>query len=244
MSPSFRRARRIALTVLAVLALASVSAIAWLGYGGGWRTVAATVAALGAKVEANRPLAIAAFFVIAFVAQLIVMPSGTVIVLIGGFLLGAWPAALGYYVAQLAAAPVVYGAARAGFGRMAQDRLEALVRAVLPGRFASLLNLAQSEGVLAVIALRLAPVLTSAMVPLIAAAAGIRLGRLMLGSLLISWIKPTFFAGIGAAARNLAEVTEPAGLLDKISLAPILVAFGAALLLFAARVALGLRRGE
>lgn len=229
-------ARRIGLVALGILALLSVAGIYWLTAAGGAGWVADTIRALDGLVKANYLTALVVFLLLAFVLQLLVLPTGTITMLTGGFIFGAPIAAGLYYVAQLFAAPLVFSAARLGFGRFADEKLDGLVRRDASGRLAGILDIARSEGVLAAVALRLAPVITSPVVPILAATAGIQLRSLMLGSVLASWIRPLFWASVGATVHSVAQITSPSEILQKVSLMPILLAFGAAALLFVARI--------
>lgn len=234
-------ARRAGLVVLGILGLLSVAGIYWLTAGGGAGWVADTIKALDALVKANYLTALVVFLLLSFVLQLLVLPTGTITMLTGGFIFGAPVAAGLYYVAQIFAAPLVFGAARLGFGRFADEKLDLLVRRDKSGRLAAILDIARSEGVLAAIALRLAPVITSPVVPILAATAGIELRSLMMGSVLASWIRPLFWASVGATVHSVAQITNPSEILQKISLMPILLAFAAAALLFVARIYLKAR---
>ncbi|MFM9942533.1 MAG: hypothetical protein ACKVP7_23895 [Hyphomicrobiaceae bacterium] len=235
------KARRIGL--LALLALGTLSAVGiyWLTAGGGAAWVATTIRALDAEVKANFLTAIVIFSLLAFVLQLLVLPTGTITMLTGGFIFGAPIAAFIYYVAQLFAAPLVHGASRLGFGRFADEKIAGLAERDSSGRLAGILHIARSEGVLAAVALRLAPVITSPLVPIIAATAGITLKSLMIGSVLASWIRPLFWASVGATVHSVAQITNPSDILAKVSLKPLLLAFAAAALLFVARIYLKMR---
>lgn len=235
------QARRLGLLALVVIGALSAAGIYWLTAGGGASWVAATVRVLDAEVKANYLTAIAIFVFLAFVLQLLVLPTGTITMLTGGFLFGAPIAAAIYYIAQLFAAPLVFGASRMGFGSFADEKLGGIAERDKSGRLATILHLARSEGVLAAVALRLAPVITSPIVPILAATAGIRLQSLMLGSVLASWIRPLFWASIGATVHSVAQITNPSEILEKVSLKPLLLAFAAAALLFGARIYLKLR---
>jgi uncharacterized membrane protein YdjX (TVP38/TMEM64 family) len=230
--------------IVALFIAVSAGGILWFVLGGGAQWLTAQLQALDTIVGRNRNAALALYALGALLLQLFILPAGTLVTLAGGFLFGAPLAAGLYYAAQLTAAPIVYGAARAGFGRYADRTMDSIARRISPERYVALLGMLRKEGVVAVIALRLAPVLTSAMVPLIAATAGIGLARLMLGSLLISWVKPTFTASIGAAARSLAELSEPGPLIDRVSFAPIAAASLAALVLLGVRLMLRARLGR
>jgi uncharacterized membrane protein YdjX (TVP38/TMEM64 family) len=203
--------------------------------GGAW-TVTETVQTISGQIDANHSLALLIFGVSVFLIQLVSLPGGTVAVLSGGFLFGAPLAAGVYYLAQLAAAPVVFGAVRLGISPKASEVMHRLARRKLPPRLAGTLRLARDESVMTIIVFRLAPVLTSTFVPALAAALGLPFRALMIGSALVSWIKPSITASIGAAARSLSEITDSPMALAKAGTVPVLMIFAGALGLLAVRL--------
>ena len=236
--------RRIGILALLAIGVVSALGVAWLTVGGGKETITAIVTALDRQVAANFMPAVIAFLLAAFILQLFILPTGTIAMLTGGFLFGAPLAAALYYGAQIMAAPVVFGAVRLGFGSFADSRLDGLVKRYLPDRFSSILEIARSEGLLAAISLRLAPVITSPVVPILAAASGIKLSALLAGTVLVGWVRPLFWASVGATAHSLAEVTSSSDFLAKVNLTPLLLAFAAAGAIFVARLALKMRAGK
>lgn len=235
------KARSIGIGAILLLLVLSVVAIYWLTKGGGVAWIQETVRALDRQVRANYPLAIGIFLAIALVIQCFIVPTGTIVMLTGGFLFGGPLAAGMYHAAQLVAAPIVYGAIRLGFGGYADAKLDDIVRRYLPERFSNLTEMARSEGVMAAVSLRLAPVITSAIVPILAAASGIKLWALLVGSVLAGWVRPLFWASVGASAHSLAEVSNPSDILHKVNLLPIALACLAAAMVFALRVYLKMR---
>lgn len=237
-----RHRRLIAIGMFVVIVGSALAGVLWMTLLGGAGIVADAVHVLSSRIESNRALALAAFGLMVFLIQLVSLPGGTVAVLSGGFLFGAPLAAGVYYLAQLAAAPVVFGAVRFGIGPKAANATHRLARRKLPPRLASLLGRARDDAVMTIIVFRLAPVLTSTFVPALAAAMALPLRSLMLGSVLVSWIKPSITASIGAAARSLTEVTDPSLALAKAGAAPAFMIFAAALGLLLVRLYIG-RRG-
>ncbi|HRD77088.1 MAG TPA: hypothetical protein PK264_14350 [Hyphomicrobiaceae bacterium] len=235
------KVRRFGIMAAIAIALISAAGIAWFTIGGGKAFVTGIVTALDRQVSANFMPAVATFLVIAFILQLFVLPTGTIAMLTGGFLFGAPLAAALYYGAQILAAPVVYGAVRLGFGSFADEKLDGFVKRYLPARFSSIVEIARSEGLLAAISLRLAPVITSPVVPILAAATGIKLAALIAGTILVGWVRPLFWASVGATAHSLAEVTSSSEFLSKVNLTPLLLAFAAAAAIFVLRLVLRLR---
>lgn len=202
---------------------------------GGALIVAETVQTVSGTIENNLALALAVFGASVFLIQLVSLPGGTVAVLSGGFLFGAPLAAGIYYLAQLAAAPVVFATVRLGINPRASEAVHRLARRKLPARLSSVLRHARTDAVTTIVVFRLAPILTSTFVPALAAALGLPLRALMVGSALVSWIKPSITASIGAAARSLSEVTQPSMALAKAGTAPVLMIFAGALGLLAVR---------
>lgn len=238
------RARELGLGAAAVIALLSALAIYWLAWGGGAQWVTGTIHALDRQVAANFWVAMTVFLAVCFVVQLFIVPTGTITMLAGGFLFGSMMATGIYWVGQLLAAPIVFGAVRMGFGNFADSKLDAIVERYLPGRFADVLEIARSEGLMAAISLRLAPVITSAVVPILAAVGGIRLTSLMMGSVLVGWVRPLFWSSVGATAHSVAEISSPSDIISKVSLTPILLAFSAAAVVFALRIVFKVRSGS
>ena len=235
-------ARRVwGLALLALIVATTVAGLVWMTLGGGAYSIAGKVQGVGGFVADNRLLSVAVFGVGVFLIQLVSLPGGTIAVLTGGFLFGAPLAAGVYYLAQLAAAPVVFAAVRLGLGRDADVVLNGLARRGLPPRLAGIMLRAREESVLAIAVFRLAPVLTSTFVPALAAVLGLRLRALMLGSLLVSWIKPSITASIGAAGRTLSEVGDPQQMLAHVGAGPLLLAFAGAVGLLMVRVMLAQR---
>lgn len=72
-------------------------------------------------------------------------------------------------------------------------------------------------------------------------ALGIALRSLMIGTALSAWIRPLFFASIGAAAASLAVLADPDAAFAKTDLTPLLLAFVAGSMLLVMRLLLRLR---
>jgi uncharacterized membrane protein YdjX (TVP38/TMEM64 family) len=224
---------------VALLILIVGSALAgfvWMTLLGGALTVAETVQAISGQIDRNRMSALILFGISVFLIQLVSLPGGTIAVLSGGFLFGAPLAAGVYYLAQLAAAPVVFGAVRLGISPKASEAIHRLARRKLPPRLAGSLRYARNDSIMTIIVFRLAPVLTSTFVPALAAALGLPFRALMIGSALVSWIKPSITASIGAAARSLTEITQSPASLAKAGTVPLLMIFAGALGLLAVRL--------
>ena len=181
------------------------------------------------------------FAAVALVSQMLIMPSGSALMVVGGALLGAIPATLVYVLAQMLTTPAVYLMARAGYGRTADRAVPELLQHYLGARWKKTILIVPDEGIASTIALRLMPVFPSAVVCLLAAGLGIALRPLMIGTVLVCWVRPLFFASIGEAAHRAAVMSDPLDFLRGANFTPLLLIFVAALLVLAARAWLRLR---
>ena len=111
----------------------------------------------------------------------------------------------------------------------------------VPESWRNLLLTIRDEELLASVAIRLTPVIPSAVACLLAAGLGIGRNAFLLGTAISCWIRPLFFASVGASTQMLMELTDPAKILESVSFVPLIMAFVAASLLFALRVWLRLR---
>ena len=223
----------------AIVAVATLGLIWMMAGGAVWLT--RLVLGTEAWVGDNFSIALAAFGLTVFVIQLLALPGGTVAVLSGGFLFGAPAAASVYYLTQVAAAPVVFLVVSRSLGSSSTRFLPESMRRRLPRSLLLAVDRAKDEAVLSVIVFRLAPVLTSTFVPALSALLGLPLRAVIAGSLLVSWIKPSITASLGAAARSLTEAADPGSALAQAGLAPFAMLFAASVALLAMRV--WLRRG-
>jgi len=140
-----------------------------------------------------------AFALVFFLSQLVAIPSGTVLLILSGTLLGWWMG-LVFHIAMMAAAVPVFLAARAH----PQQALH-LAERWLPKRFwqahaRGLLAGCQHHAALSTMALRLLPIVPSAGCTLVVAALGGRLAGFMTGTLLAGWVRPVAFATLGQLA--------------------------------------------
>jgi uncharacterized membrane protein YdjX (TVP38/TMEM64 family) len=170
-----------------------------------------------AAIAERRGLAITLFGLWALAANCLVLPAGSLSLIAGAMLLGTvLPAAI-WYAAQLATAPLIHRSVDAG-----SSATTALVERYLGANAARLLGRAAQDGIWTTVVLRLTPVLPSAPAAMIAAWAGIDLRRFMLGSVLAGWVRPLYFASIGATIGNVARVGEAERAMTFGTLAPLL----------------------
>lgn len=152
-------------------------------------------------VERHRATLAIVFGLWALLANCLVLPAGSLSLIAGGAALGALLPAAIWFVAQLLTAPLLYRA-----GNVDHARVDAVLRRYLGSGAATLVEQAARDGIWTTAALRLTPVLPSAPAALIAAAAGIELRSFMIGSLLAGWLRPLYFAGLGATVGSLSRV--------------------------------------
>ena len=176
-------------------------------------------------------IALALFALLSLVSQLLIVPSGSLLLMMGGFLLGALPAALIYALIQIiTTGPVIWLGQRGGVAR-AEAQLEAA--SPLLAHLADSLRAAPFSLSLV---LRLTPVIPSAVGCLLSVLFGIPRTTFILVTALVCWVRPLFFASIGAALPTLQRLSDPADVLDPTDLWPLLLVFIGALGLLLSRV--------
>ena len=163
---------------------------------------------------AQRPvLMFAMFSVWSLICVILIIPAGTISVIVGGILFGAFlPAAL-WTAAQLVTAPLIYHLTLRSFdtsdsGPVAQTAGIRIVERWLGRRSAEIVELARVDGLFTVIVLRLLPIVPSAPTCMISAALGIRLKHLMLGTMAVGWVRPLYYASLGVTIGSLTRLED------------------------------------
>ena len=182
-------------------------------------------------------------FLLFTIFQIFVIPSGTAILLIAGAIFGPFIGAL-YFVAMLVASPPVYALAKTS-----PDHARRAVQHIMTTRlghswFETGLSAVHTRSIATVCLLRLMPVFPSAFAVLISAALGVSLKALILGAVLVGFIRPLAVSSIGymmasVGTANTPYPTEVVYLLLGFSVATLLISF--ALLLYILRVQSGAR---
>jgi uncharacterized membrane protein YdjX (TVP38/TMEM64 family) len=216
------------------LVAASVLGTAGLLLAGGGTAILETLA----QLEQRKVMVILEFAVWALVANCLVLPAGSLSLVAGGAILGMAAPALIWFAAQLVTAPLIY---RTGAG--SRDRIEPLVTRYLGSSAVRIVARAAHDGVATTILLRLTPILPSAPACLIAAWAGIDLKSFMIGSGLAGWVRPLYFASLGAAAGELARVGATLEALSLRTLLALAIPCACAAVVLAARLHLSRRTG-
>ena len=217
--------------MITALIVSSVILTTWLLFYGGTELLVTAFWRSYDWAQQHGTLALIMFFIISFVSQLIVIPSGSLMLLLAGFALGALPAAAVFAAAQVLSAWPVYVLSR----RAIKPVKEGFLRTTAEHRIQKILDrLATLRGneVLATVLIRVTPVIPSAGACLLGAICGISIKPFMIGTLLTCWIRPLFFASSGAAISAVlieADVKEVLGGLD---VTPLLLVFFSAVILF------------
>jgi len=164
-------------------------------------------------------------------SQLLIIPSGSIMLMVAGFLFSPLVAAAIFSVAQVLTTWPMY---RFGqrlllkFPGYLQRKLE---KVPLPD---NLLVLIAKESFSASVVLRLTPVVPSALACLLAAGLKISFNSFLLATFAVCWIRPLLFASIGGTLQALAGVRGSAVQLS--TFGPVILVFAAACLLFIVRV--------
>lgn len=172
------------------------------------------VAELQGELLQNPSLSIAllgGLFVLFSLSQVIILPSGTALLLATGALLGPISGVI-YAIAMTATAPLVYLTARAH----PREARRVVIRSLPAGRWRkrlmATLRSMQKHPVLGTAILRLMPVIPSAVTCLSAGALGVPLRGFLLGSVLTGPIRPVVISTLGytaGAALTGAEAMSP-----------------------------------
>ncbi len=219
------------LLLIAVLLAASVLATGWMLFYGGTELVGAVFWRSYDWVQANRTMALLLFFLISFISQLIVMPSGSLMLLLAGFALGGLPAATVFAIAQVLSAWPVYSLSRRALNSVDRGFSHGTDKHRINAIMEKLASL-RGNPLVATALLRLTPVIPSAGACLLAAMCSIKLKPFLIGTFLTCWIRPLFFASSGAAMSSVLLKQDMGGALGGLDVTPLMLVFVSALVLF------------
>lgn len=215
--------------LVAAFFVVSIVGSVWLVAFDGLTVVQQLLVALNNRVEDanNNLLWLAAYALLCLVSQLLIVPSGSLILIAAGFIFSPLAAAAIFSIAQILCSWPVYG-----LGAFVSDkfpkRFDALTRRFnFPPDWQHVLH---QEGFLATVVLRLTPVIPSAAACLLASGLGIRLRQFILATIVVCWIRPLFFASIGGSLQALSALSDAAA--GVATLWPLLFLFIAAVALF------------
>lgn len=224
--------------VVGLFVLLSVAGSVWLVLFGGIELLQSYLIDLSERVKdaGSNPQWLVIYALVCFVSQLLIIPSGSLILIAAGFIFSPLLAMSIFSVAQVLCSFPIYKAGEA-IGRKFPDRFALITqRFRLPAGWEQAV---QSEGLLATVALRLTPVIPSAAACLLASGLGIRLGGFIVATIAVCWIRPLFFASIGGSLQAL---TSLSGAINSTqALRPLLLLFIASLVLFLVKLLLRYR---
>lgn len=165
------------------------------------------------------------FVCLALVSQFLVIPSGSILMIGGGFLLGSLPAAL-IYTALLPITGIIIGLITASSSL--NQWVDTLLRKY--SKAAKIIELLKNEPFTLSAVLRLTPVIPAAIAAIVASTLKVRHTTFICATLCVGWIRPLFFASIGGAAQSLTQFQDdPFSINDKSILALSLLAISAML---------------
>ena len=224
---------------IALFVIASVAGSIWLLVFDGLSLVQNVLVRVNSRIEGaegNLPWLIA-YAIVCLLSQLLIVPSGSLILIAAGFIFSPLLAAGIFSVAQVICSWPVYS-----IGKIVSEKF--------PHRFRSLTkrfkfptdweHIVQQEGFLATVVLRLTPVIPSAAACLLAAGLAIDFTKFILATIAVCWIRPLFFASIGGSLQALTDLSDASG--GVTTFKPLLLMFIAALVLLLVKVFLRLSR--
>ncbi len=173
------------------------------------------------------------YFCVCLITQLIVIPSGSVILMVSGFILGPFVAAAVFSIAQIVATFPVFRAAQLLITRDKKGRFNSFLEKYAVGKMAGAI---QQEAVAAGAVLRLTPVIPSAAACCLAALLRLSLQSFFIATLLVCWIRPFFFASVGGAFKELGSLRRVIDGTASLDIWPLSVVFVAAVLLLLSRL--------
>lgn len=202
-TPPRKSSARASFAGLAALAILSIFALSLLAADGGAR-VFALLDWLQRQATKAPLQALALYALVCFLSQLVIVPSGTLIALGGGYLFGLVAGGGVLAASALVANVIVFLIANSAFSGLVARYADAA-----PQRRRAL-DILQAEGAAGVVALRLSPIVPSALTAMLSAAAGISLATFAFMSVLTIWVRPLAFAAAGSSMRQLADVAQGA----------------------------------
>lgn len=220
-----------------MLLLASIAGTTWVIFFEGadylQKLVTHAVGIAQSSDGEHRLTMLAIYSLVCLITQLIVVPSGSMILMVSGFVFGPVIAAGIFSLAQVLALWPVYKVATVSLQSEQTGWLHRLQQSLLSH---PILKALKQEGVVAGIVLRLTPVIPSAAACCFAAALKIPIGAFVVATLLVCWVRPLFFASIGGAIQELSSLQSTIGAGASINLWPIILVFIASVLLLLARL--------
>lgn len=215
--------------------MASTLATVWLLAFDGVATLQSLMGFIdaNARVARNDAVWLLAYSGICIVSQLLVVPSGSLILIAAGFIFTPLVATAIFSLAQVLCSWPVYSAGEA-ISKRFPERFSQYTARLKPD--SDWPKRVQREGFFASIVLRLTPVIPSAAACLLAAGFGIRRRHFIPATVVVCWIRPLFFASIGGSLQALSSAPDA---LSSAATGPLLLLFFASVLLLLVKYYLG-----
>lgn len=187
--------------------------------------------------QATQAAWLAAFAVLSFILQLLIIPSGSLLLIGAGFVFGVLPSVAIFTVAQCLAIWPIYRICKHGLA-VNSARVRRTVDTFLEKSRVS--QIIGSEPLISGMVLRLTPVVPSAAATAVAAFSGINLSVFLTSTILVGWVRPLFFASIGGSVKEMSGFAT--ALSGEFQVAPLVLVFIAVVLLLLVRLWLRSRR--
>ncbi len=226
-----RESPRLSIVAIVALIVFSAIGIVWMMFLGGTQLVTDAVTDIANRqaIGEHSGLLLALFFALAVLTQLLVVPSGSLMLVAAGFVFGAPSAALVYAVAQALTAWPVYTIASRALRRGESTLWSSHVDSAAIRPLLTSIESLRQDSFLATVTLRLTPVVPSAVACVLAATLGLRARSFLLGTLASCWVRPLFFASAGAGLRSAGQLSEKGYVFSLTDVMPLLLLFVAAL---------------
>jgi len=221
----------------AALLISSAAATIWVLWLGGLSTITSLIIG-GAEYLLQFPSQhstqlswLAGFAVISLSLQLLIVPSGSILLIGAGFVFGLMPSVGIYTLMQCLAIWPIYWLCQYGSERnpwALQHKVDRWLAQT------GLARVTDDEPLVASMVLRLTPVLPSAAASSVASFSGVPISAFFAATVLVGWVRPLFFASIGGAAKELSGFAT--ALNGDFHMAPLIMVFLAVLVLLVVRL--------
>jgi len=164
----------------------------------------------------NRIYMVLGFVFFVLVSQLLVIPSGSILMIGGGFLLGTLQAAV-IYTSLLPITGIIISEITTS------SSLRNWVEAFLykHTKAAKIVDLLKHEPFTLSAVLRLTPVIPAAIAAIVASTLNVRHVTFVFATLCVGWVRPLFFASIGGAAHSMTQIHLDSSSITEKSILPL-----------------------
>jgi len=166
----------------------------------------------------NRVYVVLSFVFLTLISQFLVIPSGSVLMIGGGFLLGSLPAAF-IYTALLPLTGFIVGTITASSSL--RKWVDSLIHK--HQKAAKIVDLVKNEPFTLSAVLRLTPIIPAAIAAMVASTLKVRHTTFIFATMCVGWVRPLFFASIGGAAQSLTQIQDDPISMSQRSIVPLSV---------------------